>query len=79
MYIKTQTPEQAPDLKEVYDRFVAARGYVPSIMRSMSLKPPLFNAMANLVFATTFGNSSLGRRREEMISSYTSALLNCRY
>ena len=79
MYIKTQTANEAPELKQVSDAFTKLRGYVPSILRCATLKPPLFNAMAGLIRATTFGGSSLGRRREEMISAYTSNLLNCRY
>ena len=29
--------------------------------------------------AVTFGGTSLGRRREELISFYVSSLVNCRY
>ncbi len=79
MYIKTQGPEDDPIVKEVSDRFTARRGYLPSIMRCLTLKPALLKAAAELSDVSTFGGTTLGRRREEMISSYTSNLLNCRY
>ena len=79
MYIKTQGPDDDPIVKEVSDQFTARRGYLPSIMRCLTLKPSLLQAMARLSDVSTFGETTLGRRLEEMISSYTSNLLHCRY
>jgi len=79
MRIRTLGPDDDPIVKEVTDRFTAMRGYLPSIMRAFSLKPSLLKQVAALSQATTFGASSLGRRREELISAYVSRLLDCRY
>jgi hypothetical protein len=79
MRIKTLRPDDDPIVKEISDRFTARRGYLPSIMRAFSLKPALLRQVAGLSQATTFGASSLGRRREELISAYVSRLLDCRY
>lgn len=49
------------------------------IVNVFSAKPALKQAFLDLSYATTFGGSSLGRRREEMLSAYVSYLNRCFY
>jgi hypothetical protein len=52
---------------------------VPNIMKCMSLRPEGLFSVWKLNAAITFGASTLGRPREEMIATAVSALNRCHY
>ncbi len=52
---------------------------VPNIMKCMSLRPKGLRSVWELNAAITFGASTLGRAREEMIATAVSALNRCHY
>jgi hypothetical protein len=54
-------------------------GEVPSVVAAMKPSPKALKAVLRMNTAVTFGGSSLGRRREEMIASTVSALNHCFY
>ncbi|MDA1001353.1 MAG: hypothetical protein O2807_12670 [bacterium] len=67
------------DVKRQYDEAARLRGYVPNIRKIYSLKPDLMQAYFDFSRAITFGATSLGRAREEMLAVTISSLLKCRY
>lgn len=66
-------------VREHYEEYLKNRGYVPNIVKVHSLKPELMRRYFDFSHTVTFGGSSLGRRREEMLAVMISALLKCRY
>jgi hypothetical protein len=64
-YIKT-IPGQVP-------------GETATVVDVFSIKPALQKMFLEFSNVTTFGGSSLGRRREEMLSTYVSYLNRCFY
>jgi len=56
-----------------------AGGRVPNIMKCMGLRPEALMGVWRLNMAITFGASTLGRRREEMIATAVSASNHCHY
>ncbi len=79
MWIKTLGPQDDPTVKAIHDQLVERRGFMASILRAFTLKPALLEQMKSLTEVVTFGASSLGRKREELISAYVSNLLKCHY
>ncbi len=79
-WIKTIDESEATgELKVHYDRARKTRGFVPNIQKINSLKPELLSRYYHFSRAVTFGGSSLGRKREEMIAVTVSALIKCKY
>lgn len=54
-------------------------GRVPNIMKCMGLRPEALLSVWRLTLGITFGASTLGRAREEMIATAVSALNHCHY
>jgi hypothetical protein len=54
-------------------------GRVPNIMKCMGLRPEALAGVWRLNMGITFGASTLGRVREEMIATAVSALNHCHY
>ncbi len=52
---------------------------VGPIIKVFSLRPDLLKARVGFGSAMTFGGSGLGRRKEELIATSISGLLNCKY
>jgi hypothetical protein len=52
---------------------------IPSIMRTMSLKPEIMIGIQNIAQEMHFADGALIRREKEMIAAYVSALNKCRY
>ena len=50
-----------------------------SIVKVFSLRPDLLKARVGFGSAMTFGGSGLGRRKEELIATSISGLLDCKY
>ncbi len=80
-YIEEVDPTDAQgELKELYDRIMGAPGgRLPPVMKIFSLKPALLGQVEALNAVISFGGSSLGRRREEMIATLVSSLNGCHY
>jgi len=80
-YIKRIDPSEATgELKRLYDKVMGERGgRLPPVLQVMSLNPAAFARVDELNRTVSFGGSSLGRRREEMIATLVSALNHCDY
>ena len=52
---------------------------LPPVMQCMSVRPDALLSVWNLNSAITFGASTLGRTREEMIATAVSAVNRCHY
>jgi len=80
-YIKTiEESEATGQLKEIYEqRKDHHSGRVSNIAKLFSLRPDLLEAQHIFSRAIQFGGSSLGVKREEMISVLVGALLKCSY
>lgn len=80
-YIKEVPYDEAEgDLKEAYDDMMAGfGGRLPAVLSVMSLSPASMRGVHALSKAVSFGGSTLGRRREEMIATYVSTLNHCHY
>lgn len=79
-WIKTiDESEAAGDVKRQYEEATRVRGYVPNIRKIYSIKPELMKSYFDFSRAVTFGSTSLGRAREEMLAVTISSLLKCRY
>lgn len=79
VWIKTLSPEEDPTIKELSDYRVKTHGYWPNVLASQSLKPEVLKRLLAFQDKLTFGGSSLGRRREELISFHVSVLNACGY
>jgi hypothetical protein len=82
-WVETFTEKEATGrLGEIYaelKKTPLAGGRVPNIMKCMGLRPEALMAVWRLNMGITFGASTLGRRREEMIATAVSALNHCHY
>jgi len=80
-YIKTIDESEATGkIQEVYNRRMSNHsGKVSNIAKIFSLRPDLLEAQHIFSRAIQFGGSSLGVKREEMISVLVGALLKCSY
>lgn len=80
-YIKTISESEATgQIGEIYEkRKNHHSGKVSNIARIFSLRPDLLEAQHIFSRAIQFGGSSLGVKREEMISVLVGSLLKCSY
>jgi hypothetical protein len=82
-WVKTFDENEATGrLAEVYaeiKKTPLGGGRVPNVMKCMSLRPEGLLSVWRLNLGITFGASTLGRRREEMIATAVSALNHCHY
>ncbi len=80
VWIKTILPADATGaLKEAYDELQAQGRSVASLVSAYSLKPAFLRAARDLSHTVTFGGSSLGQRKEELIATVVAAQLKCTY
>jgi hypothetical protein len=76
-FIKTiEESEAEGELKAYYD---AQGGSVGNIQKIYSIKPQLLQAYRDFSRSVTFGATSLGRRREEMLAVAISSMIKCKY
>lgn len=67
-------------LNEVYEEIVAWRnGRLPPPFKGISLNAEAVAAVKQLNSAVTFGASTLGARREEMLGTFISTINDCDY
>ena len=82
-WVKTFTENEATGrLGEVYAELMKhplSGGRMPNIMKCMGLRPEALLSVWRLNMGITFGASTLGRAREEMIATAVSALNHCHY
>lgn len=80
-YIKTIDESEATgQIKEIYEKRKSPHsGRVSNIAKLFSLRPDLLEAQHAFSRAIQFGGSSLGVKREEMVSVLVSSLLKCSY
>lgn len=70
--------EDDPTAPQAYRAFGGGMRPVPEIMKTMSLRPEIMEAINNLS-GFHFSDGFLDRRAHEMIASYVSALNKCKY
>ena len=80
-YIKTIDESEATGkIKEVYNKRKGGHSSrVSNIAKLFSLRPHLLEAQHTFSRAVQFGGSSLGVKREEMVSVLVGSLLKCSY
>ena len=82
-WVKTFAETEAKGrLGEVYEEVMKhplGAGRVPNVINSMGLRPEALLSVWRLNMGITFGASTLGRVREEIIATAVSALNHCHY
>jgi len=80
-YIRTiEESEASGAIREIYEkRKDHHTGKVSNIAKLFSLRPDLLDAQHKFSRAVQFGGSSLGVKREEMVSVLVGSLLKCSY
>jgi hypothetical protein len=78
-WIESLDESQDPIVAEIAAYRQGTHGYFPNVLQAMTLKPDVLQRLLRFQDAITFGGSSLGRRREELISFRVSALNRCTY
>ena len=78
-WIKMLSPEEDATVNELSEYRVKTHGYWPNVLAAQSLKPEVLKRLLAFQDRITFGGSSLGRRREELISFHVSVLNACGY
>ncbi len=71
--------EQSPEAAKTYQMMGGGRGGVPEIIKTMSLRPDLMEAIMQLSRSAHFSDGFLPRRTKEMIATYVSAINKCKY
>jgi len=77
-WLKLPGDTETPELERITRSYREA-GAVPSVVAVMKPSPKALKAVLRMNYAVTFGGSSLGRRREEMIAMTVSGLNECFY
>jgi hypothetical protein len=77
-WLKLPGDTQTPELERITKPY-RERGGVPSIVAALKPNPKALKAVLRMNTTITFGGSTLGREREELISSAVSALNQCFY
>ncbi|HET7543384.1 MAG TPA: carboxymuconolactone decarboxylase family protein [Polyangiaceae bacterium] len=66
-----------PELERLTEPWRSRGERVPPVVGVLKRNPRAFSAVLGLNYAVAFGASSLGRRREELIATWVSALNDC--
>lgn len=79
-WIKTIRPEKSDGaLADIYRKLHEKGKPISNVVQAYSVKPALLQAARDFSHAATFGGSSLGRRKEELIATVVAAKLRCSY
>lgn len=80
-FIRTVERDEATGpLKELYEEIVKLRGgRLPPPFKAASLYPEAVQAIKDLNMTVTFGASTLGRRKEELLATVVSQINECDY
>jgi len=71
--------EDSPELRRLTKRYRDEGRPVPSVVAALKPNPRGMRAVLQMNAAVTFGGSVLGRRTEELVATFTSALNDCFY
>ena len=78
-WIPLPANDATPDLERATRPYTKDGGTVPAVVAAMKPSPKALRAVLRLNYAVTFGGSSLGQRREELIATTISAINDCFY
>ncbi len=78
-WIELPDDEQTKELSRLTQRYRDEQRPLPGIIAVMKATPKTMRVVLQMNYAVTFGGSSLGRRREELIATSVSALNQCFY
>lgn len=79
-WIRTVDPAAAEGaVKTLYEGVQKARGFVPNIVRSTTIRPDLTRAWMSLFTTAMFGPSELARAQREMLATVVSVANRCHY
>ena len=78
-WIDLPDDQATPELTRLTKRYRDAGTPTPSVIGIMKHAPKAMRGVLQLNTAVTFGASSLGRHREELIATATSAWNDCFY
>ena len=78
-WISIPPDDASPEVARVVRGFTAAPRPVPAVIAPMKHNPRALRAVMQMNSAVTFGGSSLGRMREELVATTVSALNDCFY
>jgi len=76
-WLKVPDDGATPELERLTEPWRSQGARVPPVMAVLKRSPRAFAAVLELNYALAFGASSLGRRREELIAVWVSALNDC--
>ena len=60
--------------KSILEKINEQRGAVPKLLLTMARRPDVLNGRQTMNMAVHAGNSTLGKRREELISYYVATI-----
>jgi uncharacterized peroxidase-related enzyme len=66
-------------IKTLYEGMRTQRGFIPNIVRSMTIRPDVTRAWMGLYTTLMFGVSELTRAEREMIATVVSVANRCHY
>jgi len=78
-WIDLPADDATPELERITRRYHQQGRAVPSIIAVMKPAPGTLKGVLRMNDAVTFGGSALGRAREELVATATSALNDCFY
>jgi hypothetical protein len=78
-WIELPEDEETPELSRATKRYRDEGRPVPAVVGIMKPRPKTLRGVMQMNYAVTFGGSSLGRGREELIASAVSAWNDCFY
>lgn len=78
-WIELPADDATPALERATKQFRDQGRPVPGVVAIMKPDPRTLRAVLQMNMAVTFGGSSLGQRREELIAASVSALNDCFY
>jgi uncharacterized peroxidase-related enzyme len=70
--------EVSPRTREVFDRFVAQRGSIPNMFRTMALRPAIMET-AEAQMRAIFSTGTVSERLKEMLAVRVSQINECNY
>jgi len=79
-WVRTVEPSEAEGyVKTLYENVQKARGFVPNIVRSTTIRPDLTGAWMGLYTTVMFGASEFSRAQREMLATVVSVANRCHY
>jgi uncharacterized peroxidase-related enzyme len=79
-WVRTVDPNEAEGyVKTLYENVQKARGFVPNIVRSTTIRPDFTRAWMGLFTTVMFGPSELSRAQREMLATVVSVANRCHY